>query len=498
MKRLLIIPFLIFTSIYLLAQNPKYEFRGVWVSTVANIDWPSKTGLTNEQLKSEAISILDKQKSLGTNAIILQIRPTSDAIYPSELEPWSRYLSGKQGLAPEQGFDPLQFWIEEAHKRAMELHAWFNPYRIQQNIKYELTENHIFKQNPDWGWVYGSRSYFEPGNPKVWDFISKVVTDVVARYDVDAIHFDDYFYPYQVNNEEFPDSIAFKNFGGNFYPDKLHAWRRHNVDTIIQILSSAIKNEKPWVKFGISPFGVWRNRSQDIFGSETSAGTTNYDALYADIIKWQQNGWIDYTMPQLYWRDDHPAANFTTLAYWWSDFSYGRSIYLGLAPYRIDKKSEHKLWRKPKHFLNQIELLRKIEGIDGFGYFSSKHFFRDDFGRLNKKLQNKLCATPAIVPAMPWIDKQAPLPPVNLTLNGTTLTWNANEAFNEFDKARFFVVYYFPKNQTKQVKDGRYIIYSTGELKYTFDKLPSGGVIRVSSLDRLNNESPLSDPIVLP
>lgn len=203
-------------------------------------------------------------------------------------------------------------------------------------------------------------------------------------------------------------------------------------------------------------------------------------------------------MPQLYWRDDHPAANFTTLAYWWSDFSFGRAIYLGLAPYRIDKNSEHKLWRKPKHFLKQIELLRQIEGIYGFGYFSSKHFFREDFKRLNKKLQNKLCPTPAIVPPMPWIDKQAPLPPVNLTLNGTTLYWTASEASNEFDKARFYVVYFFPKKQLKQVKDERYIIYSTGDSKYTFDKLPSGGVIRVTSLDRLNNESPLSDPIVLP
>jgi uncharacterized lipoprotein YddW (UPF0748 family) len=479
------------------AQTPKYEFRGVWVSTVANIDWPSKTGLSTDELKTEIIRILDKQKTLHNNAIILQVRPASDAIYPSELEPWSRYLTGKQDVAPEGDFDPLKFWIDESHKRGMELHAWFNPYRIQQHINDTLSESHIINRHPDWGWIYGNKRYFEPGNPEVWRFIGLVVKDVVSRYDVDAIHFDDYFYPYKVNNQDFPDQVAFEKYGGKYYPDQIDDWRRHNVDTIIQVLNQTIKNTKPWVKFGISPFGVWRNRADDIRGSETEAGTTNYDKLYANIIKWQQLGWIDYTMPQLYWRDNHPQAGFTTLAYWWSDFNYGRAMYLGLAPYRIDKKSDYKQWRKAKYFYRQIEILRKINGIDGFGFFSSQHFFRKDFKKINKKMANSLNAKPAIVPPMPWIDNMAPEPPKNITIENNQLKWDAVATNNIFDETRFYVVYYYPEKQNKHIKSVDFLVEITGETQIKLPKIPNKGCYRISSLDRLNNESQLSDPFEL-
>ncbi len=497
MKKTILLFILVGFNLFCYSQNRKYEFRGAWVSTVANIDWPSSSGLSSDLQKMEIETQLNLLKEIGCNAIILQVRPTSDAIYPSELEPWSRYLMGKQGLAPTPYYDPLAYWIEQTHKRGMELHAWFNPYRIQQNIKDTLAQSHIINKHPDWGWVYGTRRYFEPGNPDVWKFISQVVVDVVKRYDIDAVHFDDYFYPYAIADQPFPDSQAFEKFGGACFPNQLDDWRRHNVDTIIQILSSEIKETKPWVKFGISPFGVWRNRAEDSIGSETKAGTTNYDALYADIIKWQRNGWIDYTLPQLYWHEGHPAANFSTLAYWWSDFSYGRSMYLGLAPYRIDKKSDEKMWKKPKYFYKQLELLRSVEGIDGFCFFSSAQFKRKELSGLHKKLKNNLCKTPAIVPPMPWIDKVAPLPPTNLNSNDQSIAWDAPYANSEMDKARFYAVYYYPKKSSYLLKDKNFLISITGENKMMFDKKVPAGVYRISSLDRLNNESQLSQPLII-
>ncbi|MCK4992803.1 MAG: family 10 glycosylhydrolase, partial [Bacteroidales bacterium] len=285
------------------AQSPKREFRGVWVATVANIDWPSEPGLSTYEQQHEILDIVDMHKKNGINAIILQVRPTADALYSSELEPWSGFLTGEQGKAPDPFYDPLEFWIREAHKRGMELHAWFNPYRINVDTADFLSGSHIIHKHPEWLFSYGGRFYFSPANPGVWNFVREVVVDVVRRYDVDAIHFDDYFYPYRIENQEFPDSLDFARYGGKFYPDRLEEWRRHNVDTIIAMLGAAIKEEKPWVKFGISPFGVWRNRSEDERGSETTAGTSNYDGLYADVLLWQQKGWIDYLMPQLYWRE---------------------------------------------------------------------------------------------------------------------------------------------------------------------------------------------------
>jgi len=484
---------IIFSSVR--SQIPSREFRAVWISTVANIDWPSSPGLSATEQKNEIGRILDQHKRNNINAVILQVRPAADAIYPSPLEPWSVYLSGEQGIDP--GYDPLEYWIEETHKRGMELHAWFNPYRIKQNLEDSLAEDHIYNIHPDWGFVYGTRIYFAPHIPEVWEFVTSVVTDVVRRYDIDAIHFDDYFYPYGIAGEEFPDDSAFAQYGGDFYPDRREDWRRHNVDTIIQILDKAIKSEKPWVKFGISPFGVWRNRSQDPRGSETNAGNNNYDDLYADVLKWQREGWIDYLMPQIYWRDDHPSADFSTLAHWWNDFSYGRGMYIGLAPYRIDKKSEHKLWKKDKYFFKQIELLRTMKNIDGYGFFSSVHLFRDDLKSVNKKIQKNYCTHPAIVPAMPWIDKDAPESPENLRIEDSSIKWDITQADKEMDKGRFFVVYRYETGDKRMLKEADKIVTLTGERELKFSKGIPSGIYRVSALDRLNNESQLSQELVV-
>jgi len=498
MIRLLVFIFtstLIVNSTY--SQVIKKEFRAVWVSTVANIDWPSSPNLKTTEQKQEVIEILNFHKNNNINAIILQIRPSADAIYKSDIEPWSKYLTGKQGQAPELNYDPLEFWITETHKRGMELHAWFNPYRIKQSLDDTLVVDHIINKHPEWGWEYGNRQYFEPGLPEVWSFVTKVVVDVVSRYDIDAVHFDDYFYPYKIAKQEIPDEKAFKKYGGSYFPNNKNEWRRHNTDTIIQILSTAIKETKPWVKFGISPFGVWRNKDKDALGSETKAGTTNYDALYANVIKWQREGWIDYLMPQLYWRDDHPAADFSTLAYWWADFSYNRALYIGLAPYRFDKKSDHKLWRKEKYFLQQIETLRSIQNINGFGFFSSKHLQRKDLSKLNKKLKSDFCFTPAIVPPMPWIDNIAPQPPINLKQENNKIYWEAIETENEFDKNRFFVIYKYNPEEKRQLKKSENIILITGQSFIEFKEQIPKGLYRISSLDRLNNESQLSEALII-
>ena len=477
------------------AQILKREFRAVWVATVANIDWPSKSGLSTDAQQREIIRILDNHKELNINAIILQVRPSADAIYSSALEPWTIYLCGEQGKAPEPFYDPLEFWVTEAHKRGMELHAWFNPYRIKQNVADSLSVNHIIYAHPEWAWEYGGKTYFDPGNPEVWDFLESVVIDVVSRYDIDAVHFDDYFYPYPVNGVELPDGEMFKLNGGAFYPEQIDEWRRHNVDTIIQQLSIAIKNEKPWVKFGISPFGVWRNRDADPLGSETKAGISNFDNLYADVVKWQREGWIDYLMPQLYWRKGHPAADFSTLAYWWQDFSYGRALYYGLAPYRISRKSEYKQWKRKKYFLQQIDLIRSLD-IQGFGYFSSRHFFRSDLKSLRRKLMNSYCKNPCIVPTMPWIDHIPPFPPSNLRISGDSLKWKSPDFLNEMDKARFFVVYKYPESEERYLKSAENILTITSGNFILLDERKSAGVYRISALDRLNNESQLSDYII--
>jgi len=482
----------------LCAQPPKREFRAVWVATVANIDWPSSPGLSSIRQQKEILDILDLHKRNGINAIILQVRPTADALYLSDLEPWSRFLSGTQGTAPDPYYDPLEFWIHEAHRRGMELHAWFNPYRVSIDSSDLLSENHIGHSHPDWLFSYGEQRYFSPAKPQVWDFVTRVVVDVVRRYDVDAIHFDDYFYPYQIQGEQMPDSIEFQLFGGEYYPDRIADWRRHNVDTIISMLAAAIKAEKPWVKFGISPFGVWKNQSGDDMGSETSAGTSNYDGLYADVLLWQRKGWIDYLMPQLYWRESHPAVGFSTLAHWWNDFGFGRHMYVGLAPYRLDKKADHRQWRKEKYLLRQIDLIRQLEGIQGFGYFSSRHFFRNDLNRLNRKLQKKYCPAPALVPAMPWIDSRAPSRPGALRLEGKALVWEAGPGAGEMDQSRFYAVYRFHRGDNIHVKSVHNLVELTGETRIYFEKGVPAGIYRIAALDRLNNESQLSEALELP
>jgi uncharacterized lipoprotein YddW (UPF0748 family) len=499
MKQLILLPFLfIILTVQSQQVSPKFEFRAVWVATVANIDWPSQPGLPTEQQQKEAIDILDMHYRLGMNVIILQVRPASDALYYSEMEPWSRYLTGAPGKAPEPFYDPLQFWIEECHKRGMELHAWLNPFRVALNHTQPLAGNHIAFQHPEWILKYGNSLYFDPGLPQAREFVAQVVEDIVTRYDVDAIHFDDYFYPYPLA-EDFPDTTSFAFYNRGFFPEDKADWRRENVDIIILKLNETIKSVKPWVKFGISPFGVWRNKADDPRGSDSRAGATNYDHLYANIIKWQEYGWIDYTLPQLYWQIGHPLADFEKLAHWWKYHTYGRGMYIGHGVYKSDPASDVKAWTLPGELPRQIKLLREIPGIEGSAFYSSKHFNRDLMGFQDSLMLN-LYRTPALVPPMPWLSTTAPQPVVRFRKSGKNVKWKVREPGHELERPRQFIIYLNPKGQPLNPEDPAYIHVMPGKdaREFRFDRLNRKREkyeVRISVLNRLNNESWLSAPV---
>ncbi|WP_321286472.1 family 10 glycosylhydrolase [uncultured Sunxiuqinia sp.] len=476
---------------------PKREFRGAWVATVNNIDWPSKAGLSAARQQYEAIAILNLLQKTGMNAIILQIRPSSDSFYPSDLEPWSRYLSGKPGEDP--GYDPLQFWIEQCHLRNMEFHAWINPFRVALKYDDPLASNHIAFQHKDWVLKYGNSLYFDAGMPEARQFITDVVVDIVRRYDIDAIHFDDYFYPYPIIGEAFPDSTSFKKHCGNFAENQLEDWRRNNVDLTIEKLSNAVKSIKPWVKFGISPFGVWRNITNDPLGSKTSAGNTNYDHLYADVVKWMKNGWIDYLIPQIYWYIGHPAADFETLCHWWKLHAYERALYVGHALYKINPASSIIQWQQADQLPKQVRLTREIPEIEGSAFFSARHFYRDLIG-FQDTLENQLYNYPALIPEMPWIDNQAPTEPRKVKKGwGKILKWKKDKSEIELDKTNRYIIYRNKVGQQFNPNDPRFIFKITPENKIHLTKKDNRVEyeFRVSALDRLNNESKISNPVII-
>lgn len=379
--------------------QPTYEFRGVWIATVDNIDWPPKNNFNVDSQKADYIRQLDMHKMNGMNAVIVQVRPAADAFYPSPFEPWSHWLTGMQGTPPQPYYEPLQFMIEEAHKRGFEFHAWLNPYRANFSIgKASIAPAHITRLHPEWFLQYGGTLYFDPGNKEGQQWVLNVIRDIVHRYDIDAVHMDDYFYPYRIAGKEFPDgrSYALDNRGLS-----KEDWRRSNVDSIIYHLASVIKEEKPWVKFGISPFGVWRNQDRDPMGSPTKAGQTNYDDLYADVLLWLKNGWIDYVAPQLYWEMGHKLVAYETLIDWWSKHTYGRHMYIGQGIYRALERNSF-AWKNPNELPNQIKLLRQYPSIQGSVYFSSTTFESNPNGWVDS-LRNNYYSSPALIPPMDWL-----------------------------------------------------------------------------------------------
>ncbi|GGF32521.1 glycoside hydrolase family 10 protein [Echinicola rosea] len=375
---------------------PEREMRGVWIASVANIDWPTASTDSFEQQQRDFIKILDFYKQRNFNAVFVQIRAAGDAFYPSKLAPWSRYLTGKEGKAPATVMDPLKWMVQAAHERGMEFHAWLNPYRASFNLNVdELSPAHDYYQHPEWMVKYGSKLYYNPGLPAVRTHLTEIVKEVTRNYDVDGIHFDDYFYPYKINGIEFDDKKAFKKYNNDL---SLADWRRSNVDQLIQAVSSVIKDEKPWVQFGVSPFGVWRNASVDPRGSATKAGHTNYDDLYADPMVWMKNGWVDYIAPQIYWSLDFPAASYKTLIKWWSDNAHGTKIYVGNASYKIRSDADNS-WDSSFEIPNQVALARNTPGIKGNVFFRAKSMMGNNRDVANLLLQNNY-TTPVLTPAL--------------------------------------------------------------------------------------------------
>lgn len=380
--------------------QPTYEFRGVWIATVDNIDWPPKNNFNVDSQKADYIRQLDMHKMNGMNAVIVQVRPAVDAFYPSPFEPWSHWLTGMQGTPPQPYYEPLQFMIEEAHKRGFEFHAWLNPYRANYSITTtSVAPNHISKLYPEWFLKYGNQLFFDPGNKEAQQWVINVVKDIVSRYDIDAVHMDDYFYPYRIPGREFPDSMSFKKYGAG---KKKEDWRRSNVNYIIQQINRTIKQKKPWCKFGISPFGVWRNRDKDPRGSATKAGQTNYDDLYADILLWLKNKWIDYVAPQLYWEFSQPNAPYGVLLDWWNKHTYGRHCYIGLGVY---KAGTSPAWRDSTLLPRQIDSLRIKRNVHGAIFFSSTSFDKNPLG-WNNYLRFNTYRTAALIPPMEWLPKK--------------------------------------------------------------------------------------------
>jgi len=473
----------LFLASILVSAQPKHEFRGVWVATVDNIDWPTKGNYSTESQKAEFIRLLDMHQRNGMNAVVVQVRPSTDAFYPSPYEPWSEWLTGKQGRPPVPFYDPLEFMVTETHKRGMEFHAWCNPYRAEFQIgKSSIAPTHITRIHPDWFLSYGDKRYFDPGNPEGRNFVVNVIRDIVRRYDVDAIHFDDYFYPYRIAGKAFPDDSSFNKYGNGLNRED---WRRSNTDSIILALSKAIREERPYCRFGISPFGVWRNNSKDSVGSATKAGQTNYDDLYADIVLWLKQGWIDYVAPQLYWEFGHSAAPYEVLIDWWSKHSYGKQCYIGLGIYRAGSNAA---WRDRNQLPRMIDAIRTTPGIDGAIYFSSKTFDKNPNG-WNDSLRNHYYRYPAIIPPMAWIDSVAPAAPQLQWQEGMRNTVSIVNQERQ-KKLKSFIVYsasgaldLLPANILK-------IVTAADTVQVV---IPSNGIalkqIAVTSLDFQNNES---------
>lgn len=470
--------------------QPKYEFRAAWIATVDNIDWPSKGNFNTDSQKVEFIRILEMHKRNGMNAVIVQIRPAADAFYPSQYEPWSEWLTGKQGQPPSPYYDPLEFMISETHKRGMEFHAWCNPYRAVFKIGAStISPTHITKLHPEWFLTYGDTKYFDPGNKEVQQFVTNVIRDIVKRYDVDAIHLDDYFYPYRITGKEFPDYSSYFKYGNGMSKED---WRRSNTDSIILMLGTAIKQEKKYCKFGISPFGVWRNSDKDSLGSNTRAGQTNYDDLYADILLWLKNGWIDYVAPQLYWEFGHKAAPYEVLLDWWGKHTYGRHCYIGLGIYRANSNAA---WRDKTLLPRQISELRKTAGVQGMIFFSSKSFEKDPNG-WNDSLQNNYFRTSALIPPMEWVDTTRSHEPIvrsKYNKQDSILTTSLQKGLADED-IKGFAVYrtgnpYFTDDSNNFIEFVPFSQDSKFSLKITSSQRTGHFSYFVTTVSRTNNES---------
>jgi uncharacterized lipoprotein YddW (UPF0748 family) len=412
------------------APSIRREMRGLWVATVANIDWPSRSGLSADQQRAELRDILDRAVAAGFNAIVLQVRPAADALYRSSIEPWGIMLSGTQGTDP--GYDPLAFAIDEAHQRGLELHAWINPYRVgnaSDSVRFAPTQ--IFRTRRDLVRIYGSQLWLDPGEPDGLDHVMRVITDIVRRYDIDAIHADDYFYPYPENDAsgrpiDFPDNATYTRYGNGAVRGD---WRRANVDRFVERLYGEVHAIKPTVKVGISPFGIWRPGAPNGI-----TGLDAYATIYADSRRWLREGWVDYLAPQLYWSIAAPQQSYPALLDWWiGESTRGRHVWPGLAAYRVGDGTSSAF--SQNEIPDQIRLTRSRPKGTGVLLYNTTSTLKRSNGALASTLAADLFHDRAIPPASPWLDDVPPAAPSLSFASGVmSLTVAAGES------ARWWVV----------------------------------------------------------
>ncbi|MFF4961774.1 glycoside hydrolase family 10 protein [Streptomyces sp. NPDC001222] len=357
------------------------EMRGMWLATVFGRDWPSRAGLPATVQRAELRAYLDAAVRRRLNTVFFQVRPSADALWPSPYEPWSEFLTGTQGKNP--GWDPLGTAVEEAHARGLELHAWFNPYRVASHTDLtRLAPGHPARRNPDWVVSYGGKLYYNPGLPQVRRFVEDAILDAVRRYPVDGVHFDDYFYPYPVRGAVFDDDAAYAAHGAGFAGRA--AWRRHNIDLLVQETAARVHALRPAARFGISPFGVWRNADTDPRGSATRAGVQTYDDLYADTRTWVRSGWLDYICPQIYWNIGFHAADYATLVPWWADVTRGTRVqlYVGEALYKAADPTQPEAWQDPAELSRHLRLAKWYPQVRGHVFFAAKEVRTDPAGAM--------------------------------------------------------------------------------------------------------------------
>ncbi|MEZ4892353.1 MAG: family 10 glycosylhydrolase [Saprospiraceae bacterium] len=492
----------------------KNEMRAVWVATVANIDWPSSPGLSSERQKAEFDSLLDVLKAMNMNAVFVQIRPAGDAFYKSKTVPLSRFLVGKQGNALDDSlYDPLTYMIKATHDRRMEFHAWMNPFRASWDLDTaKLDSIHPLRAlspatKKQWFYQYGTKWYFNPANPSVRLYLVNVVKDVLLRYDVDGIHFDDYFYPYKESglnlDAALDDYNAFAS-GNHSYTD-IGDWRRANVNNLIENVSKTIKKYKPYVKFGISPFGVYRNKDRDpVNGSNTRAGITCYDDLYADILLWLKNGWVDYVAPQIYWSAGYAPADFEVLLDWWSKHTYGKQLYIGHAAYKINNSPNDPHWAEPEEMGRQIRMARANANVDGSIFFSARPLLKNMLG-----VQDSLIATlykqPALMPPMAYLSKATPATATVCRVKGTPstvqLTWNLCGLLSGDEMPFYYALYRFDGEGIGNLNSPRNLLAVTPfySEKWYFEDYTAVEkeyyTYVVTSFNRANVEGNPSDPV---
>jgi len=427
------------------------------------------------------------------NAMVVQVRPSGDAFYKSRFAPWSEFISGTQGLAPRPYYDPLEFMIEKCHERNMEFHAWMNPFRAISHKRFSsVCAQNIVNKHPEWTFQYGERVYLNPGIPAVRDYLLRVVMEVVRNYDVDGIHFDDYFYPYPQNGQALPDRGTYEVYGKNFA--SIDSWRRNNIDLFISALSDSIKSAKPYVKFGVSPVGIWRNRRQDSRGTAVRSNFTSYDMLHADVRTWLEKGWVDYVAPQVYFNIAHPTADYAKLVPWWAENSFGRHVYVGQALFK-SKTGESRPWRDPAQLPRQLRFNLSFPQIKGSIFFSANSFDTNPMG-IEEVLRKDRYKFPALIPQMKWKDSIPPQAPRELRVKkietgAAFLYWKAPLPASDGQRAKYYVIYRFPKASKIDIQDPSYILNVSRFLTYTDHsrRADQDYTYVVTAVDRMHNES---------